>query len=466
MRPGSPGALIAPRREVARDGGEECWYGGADRARTRPARHPHPRPTPTARHRLGPLVWLTACRLRRNARSAEGSPPSRSSPPCSSGWRPATPSGAADGALSRAKDNTDQLIRVQAIQNHVVQADADATNAFLVGGLEPAAQRADYTEAISSASKLIAEAAQNQPADGEALGVLNDALVTYASTIEQARANNRQALPIGSQYLKDASAELRAEALPPLKNLVDANNARAAEEFDNAAHAALWLVVAGVLTLAVLGLGMVWLARRTRRYVNLPMAVAAVIVFLTLLVGGIGLFGVGDRVTTVQDGVYAATLSTAQARIAGFDAKSNESLALIARGSGAAFETAWQASDDVVQRELTALEQNPAADDLDPLPWQPYATVHTEIRKLDDSGNWEDAVTLATSTKSGSGNVTFTSFDESSGAQLSSLGQHTATDLDQAGGWLPLAAVLGVLAGIIAGLLAWWGVSQRLEEYR
>ena len=54
---------------------------------------------------------------------------------------------AADGALARAKANTDQLIRVQAIQNHVVQADADATNAFLVGGLEPAAQRADYTEA-------------------------------------------------------------------------------------------------------------------------------------------------------------------------------------------------------------------------------------------------------------------------------------------------------------------------------
>ena len=168
----------------------------------------------------------------------------------------------------------------------------------------------------------------------------------------------------------------------------------------------------------------------------------------------------------MQDGVYAATLSTAQARIAGFDAKSNESLALIARGSGADFETAWQASDGVVERELEALRQNPAADDLDPLPWQPYATVHSKIRELDDSGNWEGAVTLATSTKSGSGNVTFTSFDESSGAQLSSLGQHTATDLDQAGGWLPLAAVLGVLAGIIAGLLAWWGVSQRLEEYR
>ena len=62
----------------------------------------------------------------------------------------------ADGALERAAANSDQLVRIQAIQTNVVQADADATNAFLVGGLEPAAQRADYTAAIATASELIA----------------------------------------------------------------------------------------------------------------------------------------------------------------------------------------------------------------------------------------------------------------------------------------------------------------------
>ena len=104
----------------------------------------------------------------------------------------------ADGALDRAVANTDQLVRIQAIQTNVIQADADATNAFLVGGLEPAAQREDYTRAIASASRLIAEAAQHQPADGTALGALNQALVAYTSQVEQARANNRQALPVGA----------------------------------------------------------------------------------------------------------------------------------------------------------------------------------------------------------------------------------------------------------------------------
>ncbi len=372
----------------------------------------------------------------------------------------------ADGALSRAGANTDQLVRVQAIQNHVIQADADATNAFLVGGLEPPAQRADYTDAITDASKLIAEAAQSQPADGPALGALNEALVSYATEIEQARANNRQALPIGAQYLKDASSDLRADALPPLKNLVDANNQRVEEEFDNARTAVIWLGVAGFLTLVVLVLGLVWLARRMRRYVNAPLAAAAAIVLVTLLLGAIGLVGIGNKVDSVRGGVYAATLSTAQARIAGFDAKSNESLTLIARGSGAAFETAWQGSDDVVQRELGKLSSNEATAELEPLPWDGYASVHQQIRKLDDAGNWDGAVQLATGTGSKSGNATFASFDTSSGDQLNSLGKDTASQLDQAGGWLPFAAALGLVAGIIAALCAWWGVSLRLEEYR
>jgi hypothetical protein len=372
----------------------------------------------------------------------------------------------ADGALSRAAANSDQLVRIQAIQTNVVQADADATNAFLVGGLEPAGQRADYTDAVSSASRLVAEAAQHQPADGAALGALNQSLVAYTGQVEQARANNRQALPVGAQYLKGASADLRADALPLLKNLGEANNGRVAEEFDRAARAALWLVLPGLLTLAVLVLSLVWLARRTRRYVNLPLAAAALVVLVTLVAGTVGLLAVRTTVDATREGVYAATLSTAQARVAGFDAKSNESLTLIARGSGAAFEKAWQSSADTVTSELWALGHNPASSQLAPLPWSAYADVHQRIRGLDNGGDWEKAVALATGTGSGTGNATFAAFDTSSEQQLSALSGQTSQQLDDTGGWLPAAGALGLLAGVVAAVLVWWGVALRLEEYR
>ncbi len=372
----------------------------------------------------------------------------------------------ADGALGRAAANSDQLVRIQAIQTNVVQADADATNAFLVGGLEPAAQRADYTGAVASAARLVAEAAQNQPADGAALGALNTSLVAYTSQVEQARANNRQGLPVGAQYLKGASADLRADALPLLTNLTRANEARVNEEFDRAARAALWIVVAGLLALTVLVLSQVWLARRTRRYLNVPMAAGALLVLVTLVLGTAGLLAVKSDVDGTRDGVYAATLSTAQARIAGFDAKSNESLTLIARGSGSAFEEAWQASSDAVTTELDTLASNPASSALSTLPWPEYVTVHEEIRARDDGGDWEGAVELATGQGSGTGNATFAAFDTASDGQLAELSAQTSQQLDDTGGWLPFAGVLGVLAGVVAALCAWWGVSMRLEEYR
>jgi hypothetical protein len=92
--------------------------------------------------------------------------------------------------------------------------------------------------------------------------------------------------------------------------------------------------------------------------------------------------------------------------------------------------------------------------------------VHQRIRSLDDTGNWEGAVALASGTGTESGNAAFADFDTRSDTQLSTLGKRTASQLDDAGGWLGVASVLGLLAGILAAVCAWWGISLRLEEYR
>ena len=379
--------------------------------------------------------------------------------------------GSTNDALRRGGDNTTQLVRIQAIHTSLVRADADATNAFLVGGLEPADQRADYTASLAQASRLIAEAARAQPADGPALGALNNAVLTYAGLIEQARATNRQALPVGAQYLRVASSGLRSDALPTLDALVKANEARVSAELENAAGTSASLIASGVLALLVMIGGMVWLSLRTHRYVNPPLALATAAILVTLVVGAISLAAVGSRVSAVRDGSYAATLATATARIAAFDAKSNESLTLIARGSGSAFEKAWVASSKVVSDESAAAARlSTDAAKMGGL-WTSYVNTHTQIRKADDGGQWEQAVSQATGsgpTTSGtkSANTTFDAFDSSSGAALTSNSRSASDSLDAPRTWLPLAAWLGLLVGIASAASAWWGVSLRLEEYR
>jgi len=379
--------------------------------------------------------------------------------------------GSTDDALRRGEANTGQLVRIQAIHTNLVRADADATNAFLVGGLEPAGQRADYTRSMAQASQLIAEAARAQTADGPALGALNSSVLSYASLVEQARATNRQALPVGAQYLRLASSGLRSDALPILDALVKANEARVSAEFDNATAESAPLITTGILALLVLIGGMIWLSWRTHRYINPPLAAATAAILVTLVVGAISLSAVGSRVGQVRDGSYAATLATATARIAAFDAKSNESLTLIARGSGSAFQKAWVASSQVVTDESAAAAKlSTDAAKMSGL-WVNYAETHGLIRKADDGGQWEYAVQLATgkSAKSAGGlsaNVSFNAFDSSSAAALVSSSRSASDSLDGPRTWLPFAAWIGLLVGLAAAVSAWWGVSLRLEEYR
>jgi hypothetical protein len=91
----------------------------------------------------------------------------------------------------------------------------------------------------------------------------------------------------------------------------------------------------------------------------------------------------------VRDGSYAATLATAKARIAAFDAKSNESLTLIARGSGSAFETAWVSSSKVVTAQSAASARlDSDAAKMGGL-WAGYVDTHRQIRQADNGGQWK-----------------------------------------------------------------------------
>ena len=360
--------------------------------------------------------------------------------------------------LDRADASTAQLVRVQQIQIDLLTADASATNAFLVGGLEPPAQRAAYDTAITEATSLITEAAREEPADSAALSALNTELVDYASTIEQARSANRQGYPVGAQYLRTASAGLRADALPILDNLVTANAARASGQMDVGEIAIL--AVAGVLALAALVLAQIWLARRFRRTFNVGLAVATGVALLSLVVGLVGLGLLGSSLGNLKAGAFADVNAGATARIEAYDAKSNESLTLVARGSGSAFEEAWRASADQVGQLLTGLRGDLAT------PWRAYADVHTEIRALDDGGRWDQAVRLATTADPGGANARFAGFDQQASAAVDAVAAETSSGLRGARVWLVLGAVLSAAAGIAVSLLSRRGVAVRLREYR
>lgn len=367
-------------------------------------------------------------------------------------------------ALGRAKDNTEQLIRVQQIQSNLLRADATATNAFLVGGLEPLQQRARYDQALADTAALIAQAAEAQPADRDALASLNTALVSYAATIEQARANNRQGFPVGSTYLRNASATLRADALPTASSLVTANVDRAEKEM--AVRTTAPYVATIVATLAILIFVMVWVARRFRRTINLGLLAATVTVVISSILSLLALGQVDRRLHRIQASDFNSVVQAADARIQANNAKANESLTLIARGSGAEFELAWEAADFSVQQSLDQIASHDPA--IDPVigAWASYTTTHKQIRSMDDGGTWEKAVEVATGSQETSSNATFRSFDTKLSEYLDSVNAQTASRLGLPRTRLTLGAVALMAASIAAAIVARNGLLARLKEYR
>jgi len=144
------------------------------------------------------------------------------------------------------------------------------------------------------------------------------------------------------------------------------------------------------------------------------------------------------------------------------DARANESLTLIKRGSGAANEAAWKTNRTAVDAGLAKTDESAELT----RSWQAYVDAHVKVRSLDNGGRWDDAVELATSTAAGGAANTFDTFDVAVTQARDSASKATVTTLEGLGGSAPLVAVVVALVALVASWLIVRGVGQRTEEYR
>ncbi len=373
-------------------------------------------------------------------------------------------------ALDQANKSATQLVRVQQVAIDVARADALVTNAFLQGAGEPAGVVSEYQAAIGAASRGLAQAAQAEPGDATALGEANSALTRYTAAVASARANNRQGFQVGSGYLRQASNLLRtptagqAAVLPTLDAVATADAARVGDAFDDARNATFQLFAAGLVVLAGLLAVQVWLARRTRRILNIPLTWGSAAVLVCLIVGVVVLVTGQSAANRVRDTHYAATRALSQARIAAFDARANEGLTLVYQGSGAEYEKKYQDRLATARTQVDAAKaagvDDPGRTELDA-----WDTAHQQVRKLDDGGDWPGAVKLATDPSQPSQKA-FVAFDATSGSALGTEAKALSAGLQDRHWLLVLLGFVTLIAGLVAAAAAGIGIAQRLGEYR
>jgi hypothetical protein len=367
-------------------------------------------------------------------------------------------------ALSKAREDADQLVRVQSIRTNLVYADANLTNAFLVGGLEPATARAAYEQGIATASTTLADAAAHNADDADVLASVNEVIARYTGLVESARADNRLGYPLGAAYLRQATNLLRTDALPPLARLGQAQQSRISQAYSASADATVWLVVGLVVALLVLIATQAWLSIRTRRTFNLPLLAASAVVLVVGLVLAGAMVWSQSKAKSTRNAAYLATLELATARIDAFDAKSAESLTLIARGQGQAYDASFNnLSENVtaVLKDATA-RGGSAEEKIAQARFRDYLAVHGTIRSSDNAGRWDDAVRTAT----GQTNTVFQQFADASATALTQRSGQLRSDLGSARAPLPPLGWIALVAGVAAAVAAGLGVLIRLREYR
>ena len=355
-----------------------------------------------------------------------------------------------------AADNTEQLVRVQNIQSTLFRADALATNSFLVGGLEPPEQRQAYDDAIDQVTRLIADAAEAQPADREVLGALNAAVNRYTTTNTQARDNNRQGFPVGAEYLRGASNQLRADVAVTDQALIEANSDAGRGRAGGAAPA----------------LAAAARARGAGRCSGGSTASSPGVFRRRFNVGSPGPFAAWSACSPWsrrvrrrnQDGANDEPArrrlphrrSTRRpARTAANDAKSNESLGSGAHGSGAVFEEGWRAASRDGRGERLARH---------PRLWQRYSAPRRGRRARGDGRIGRRAVALATATEPDGPTAALDAVDASAAGRRRRRGADATDELRSGDSIFLVLAVLTLLRARAAGA-ATWGIAQRRREY-
>lgn len=396
------------------------------------------------------------------------------------------------------KDAVPSIVAAQEIRAHMADMDASTANVFIGSG-DNVSVKNQYDADRAAANDNLILAAQNitygDAERGPILTLTND-LETYSGLVKAARTKGR---PYGIKDLRAASALMHGEMIPAADALDKANfdhlNDAYAAARGMAGETQIGLYFTGALVLAALLAAQIYLARRTRRLVSLPLALATVVLVGYVLWLSGALAYENEQLRAAKADCFDSIHALWKAKSVAYDANGDESLFLLglppseeavydqsfhakaAQLAGVPVTPALVASCEagtvptfpgdlgVELRNITFVGEHDAA--VDTLRnWGGYMALDAQIRTLETTGHHAEAVTLCTGTAPGQSDYAFGQFDTALGRTLGI--NQTQFDLTVArafAGLRPLP-VVSVVAALLIVLLTWLGLAPRLREYQ
>ncbi|MGH3797456.1 MAG: hypothetical protein ACRDSP_21515 [Pseudonocardiaceae bacterium] len=377
--------------------------------------------------------------------------------------------------------NTD----VTTLYRSLADANATVTSAYLASGVPPTKLQQGYDQYVNTAASSLADAgALGGQDEVTATGItgIDAELPRYTGLVERARANNRRGLPVGVAYLRRASELMQTSILPEAEQLQQEQASRLDAAYLRAGSIPVIALTSGAVSLAGLIWAQVFLFRRTHRVFNIGLVAATGAVLIGLLWWTAAVAMSAGYLKSSSGHSRSVSEALGPAQIVALKARAIESLALVSH-NGAASEPDFDAKmqllarhdktdrpDDIggalgAARKFALPDQRPILDKAI-REAHDYSIAHTQVRKLDDEGEYGSAIHAAIDAKPGSSATAFTALDNTLATAVTQEQAAFDSDIGRAEDWLTgLTYGTGGLA-VAAAVGVALGIRQRLEDYR
>ena len=351
-------------------------------------------------------------------------------------------------------------------------ADAAAATA-LISGAEPLAVRQRYVQAITDAAVAVTRASSGltDPALVELLGRTNARLAVYTGLIETARTNNRVGNPVGSSYLSEASALMQQTILPDAQRLYEATSARVDAETTASATIPAPVIIVVAITLLFGAFAHRWLARHTKRRVNVGLVIGGLAIAIMIIWVGtaLAISTAGSRAAknTAAESLRAVTSLAITAQ----QARADETLALIRRGDEDVRKRSYYQRVDQMRDELRDyLGRSDAVDksglaEADQL-LQKWRQADERIDDYIKVGNYQAATQVALGTGENDSTPAFDKLNDALNQGIQQSRTQLRSDISSARRVLSGTTVGGAMLSVGAALAVALGLWPRLSEYR
>jgi hypothetical protein len=351
-------------------------------------------------------------------------------------------------------------------------ADAAAATAFIAGA-EPRDVRLRYEQAITDAAVALTRAASGLSDEPmvQLLGRINAELTVYTGLVETARTNNRAGNPVGSSYLSEASSLMQQTILPDAQRLYEQTSARSDAETTASTRIPAPVIIVVTSTILFGAFAHRWLARRTRRKVNLGLIAAGLAVLIIVVWVGTALVISTSGSRSAKREAAESLKTVTSLAITAQQARADETLALIRRGDVDVSKESYYHRVDTMQHQLSdylagqdSIAQgilHDAAQDLGR-----WRQADDRINSYIAVGNYQAATQVALGTGADDSTPAFDKLDTALGKAIEQSRTQLRGDVINARRVLSGATVGGATLSVIAALSVALGLWPRLSEYR